>query len=200
MLVSYFLTLRKSGKYMTTTKSNWDVHKFGGTSVGSADCMRQCIEIIRPLLNDRRIAMVVSAMGGKPKVTDLLLDSVHAAAAGNLKESKLKLAGIREKHQICIGDLLGARPEVAQVILEKIDSDLRDIQDLLRAVALMRTPHEQILELVSGYGEIWSATVLGKLNLTSYCIIPIIHIKYLLYFISCGSARIWSSFCVSKRP
>ena len=50
------------------TPWRWDVHKFGGTSVGSADCMRKCIEIIKPLTADRRVAMVVSAMGGKPKV------------------------------------------------------------------------------------------------------------------------------------
>ena len=61
--------------------NSWDVHKFGGTSVGSADSMRTCIEIIRPRCRQNRIAMVVSAMGGKPKVTDLLLDSVRAAGS-----------------------------------------------------------------------------------------------------------------------
>ena len=62
----------------------WTVHKFGGTSVGNADCMRKCVDIVRPLCmvegRSQRVAMVVSAMGGKPKVTDLLLDLVHAAA------------------------------------------------------------------------------------------------------------------------
>ena len=80
----------------------WDVHKFGGTSVGSSDCIRQCIEIIKPKLNDHRIAMVVSAMGGKPKVTDLLLDSVHEAALGNVSESNNKLNNIHAKHELCI--------------------------------------------------------------------------------------------------
>lgn len=58
----------------------WVVHKFGGTSVGSASCMRKCIDIIKPMTRIQRVAVVVSAMGGKPKVTDLLLDMVHAAA------------------------------------------------------------------------------------------------------------------------
>ena len=49
----------------------------------------------------------------------------------------------------------------AEGVLALIEKDLRDIMDLLRAVTLMRTPHEQILELVSGYGEIWSATLLS---------------------------------------
>jgi aspartokinase len=55
-------------EYASKTSWRWDVHKFGGTSVGNADCMRKCIGIIKPLLANRRMAMVVSAMGGKPKV------------------------------------------------------------------------------------------------------------------------------------
>ena len=35
------------------------------------------------------MAVVVSAMGGKPKVTDLLLDSVSLAAAGNRAGSEV---------------------------------------------------------------------------------------------------------------
>ena len=53
--------------------AKWDVHKFGGTSVGSADSMQKCIEIIRPMCSESRVAVVVSAMGGKPKVTGKLM-------------------------------------------------------------------------------------------------------------------------------
>ena len=141
---------------------DWVVHKFGGTSVGSADCMRQCLSIIKPITKQQRVAVVVSAMGGKPKVTDLLLDSVHAAANGRQEESAQKLQHIHDKHSLCVRELLEKSPEIATRILSQIDSDLKDIQDLLRAVALMKTPHEQILELVSGYGEIWSATIMAE--------------------------------------
>jgi aspartokinase/homoserine dehydrogenase 1 len=142
--------------------SSWDVHKFGGTSVGSADCMRKCIEIIRPLTRVQRVAVVVSAIGGKPKVTDLLLDSVHSAASGDMKDSASKLQQIHDKHKLCVADILRGAPVRAEEILSKIDSDLKDIGDLLKAVQLMRTPHEQILELVSGYGEVWSATIMTE--------------------------------------
>ena len=47
------------------------------------------------------------------------------------------------------------------MIMQQIDSDLKDISDLLRAVMLMKMAHEQILELVSGYGEVWSATIMA---------------------------------------
>ena len=131
--------------------NRWVVHKFGGTSVGNADCMRQCLEIIKPQLKKRRIAVVVSAMGGKPKVTDLLLDSVHAAAGGRWDEVNEKLALIQLKHKTCVEDILQKSPLVAQNILDKVASDVKDISDLLRAVSIMKTAHEQILELVSGY-------------------------------------------------
>ena len=124
--------------------------------------MRKCVEIVRPLLEKQRVAVVVSAIGGKPKVTDLLLDSVHHAAGGDLECSEESLRQIQIKHQACVADILGGAPERGQVILQKIESDLKDIRDLLKAVYLMRTPHEQLLELVSGYGEVWSASIMTE--------------------------------------
>lgn len=141
---------------------NWVVHKFGGTSVGSADCMKKCMDIIKPLISKSRVAVVVSAMGGKPKVTDLLLDLVYAAAAGRNDEITQKMNEIHTKHSICVNTLLSTAPDISEKILLMIEKDLRDINDLLRAVHLMKTPHEQILELVSGYGEIWSASILAE--------------------------------------
>lgn len=143
------------------TSNVWMVHKFGGTSVGSADCMRKCINIVKPLLKKHRLAVVVSAMGGKPKVTDLLLDMVHHAAAGEVSYVSEKRQAIYDKHRTCLDDILGDAPETSSKILGQIECDLKDISDLLRAVALMKTPHEQILELVSGYGEIWSASIIA---------------------------------------
>jgi aspartate kinase len=140
---------------------SWIVHKFGGTSVGSSSSIRKCIDIIRPLVSNNRVAVVVSAMGGKPKVTDLLLQSVHHAAKNDMHAAKEKLQGIRVKHIDCVRELFGDDSDgVSEKLLRVIDKDLADVADLLRAVALMRFPHDQILELVSGYGEIWSATLI----------------------------------------
>jgi aspartokinase/homoserine dehydrogenase 1 len=140
----------------------WTVHKFGGTSVANADCMRKCVEILKPHTKIQRVAVVVSALGGKPKVTDLLLDLVHAAAAGRKDEINSTLLILKAKHKECVNDVLAKSPEVAKKILESIDSDIKDILDLLRAVELMKTAHEQILELVSGHGELWSATIMTE--------------------------------------
>jgi aspartokinase/homoserine dehydrogenase 1 len=138
----------------------WFVHKFGGTSLANAECMRKCIAIIEPATKKHRIAVVVSAMGGKPKVTDLLLDLVNFAARGCHSEISSTINKIREKHSLCVNDILKSVPDIASKILDSIDSDLKDIGDLLKAVQLMRVAHPQILELVSGYGEVWSATIM----------------------------------------
>lgn len=140
---------------------NWVVHKFGGTSVGNAECIRKCVDIIKPELSTNRVAVVVSAMGGKPKVTDLLLEIVHAAAQGKQSEVLQKTDLIRSKHYECVADLLSCSPATMQSIIDMVNKDLSDIMDLLRAVQLMKTAHEQILELVSGYGEIWSASIIS---------------------------------------
>lgn len=140
--------------------SEWDVHKFGGTSVGSCECMLRCVEIVRARTGRGRLAVVVSAMGGKPKVTDMLLDCVHASAAADGVLAEAKLSAIYAKHRTCVGEILCAA--AAARILEQIESDIQDIRDLLKAVSLMRVAHEQILELVSGYGEVWSATVMSE--------------------------------------
>ena len=100
------------------------------------------------------MAMVVSAMGGKPKVTDLLLSAVRDAAAGDMQSAEGRLGTIRGKHCVAITDLLQDNAAKVQEMLDFLDKDLDDIKDLLRAVSLMHFPHEQILELVSGYGEI----------------------------------------------
>lgn len=139
----------------------WNVHKFGGTSVGNAECMKKCIHIIAPLISQNRIAVVVSAMGGKPKVTDLLLETVHSSASGRTAEVIDKLASIRTKHIDCICSILKKDPESQKTIISLLDADLRDISDLLRAVHLMRIANDQVLELISGYGEIWSANIMA---------------------------------------
>ena len=57
------------------------VMKFGGTSVGSMEAIRQVIEITRTAKSDwQNVAIVVSAMSG---VTDKLLRAARSAATGD---------------------------------------------------------------------------------------------------------------------
>ncbi len=140
-------------------------------SVANADCYREVAKIVEDHIakgqNDVvpehsvNMAVVVSAMGGKPKVTDLLLDSVQAAATRNDTEVERLLAIVLEKHSSCLSDMF--ENEENDRLLETIKSDLGDIKDILKTVALMKWQASRIKELVSGYGELWSAQILAAL-------------------------------------
>lgn len=109
------------------------------------------------------LAVVVSAMGGKPKVTDMLLDSVFAAAAQDTAKTGELLHAVRSKHWAALDGLELLPADVRASIREQIDKDLGDVGNLLRAVGVMRAATPQIAELVSGFGETWSARILTAL-------------------------------------
>lgn len=139
----------------------WHVHKFGGTSVGDATCFRRVCDIIRDMGGQSiRLAIVVSAMGGKPKTTDLLIKLTTHAAEDDWSSVESVLSGIRVKHTTCIQDLFGQDSETSQRLIAVIERDLTEIVSLLRAVQVMREAHPSIVGIVSGYGEQWSTQIL----------------------------------------
>ena len=69
------------------------VLKFGGTSVASADVIKQVREILVGTKSDR-LAVVVSALGG---VTDLLLETMNTASRQDPSYRK-QLKGIEDRH------------------------------------------------------------------------------------------------------
>ena len=150
----------------------WQVHKFGGTSVANAECITRCADILDDQLsldpndptlpsNGTNLAVVVSAMGGKPKVTDLLLDSVTAAAQRDDAQVGAYLDLVLDKHKVCLETLFPATEQ--ERLLAIIRQDIADIRDILKTVALMKWRADRISELVSGYGELWSAQILTAL-------------------------------------
>ena len=78
------------------------VMKFGGTSVGSAERMR-AVAGIAAERRPRPVAIVVSAMS---KVTDLLLDTLRRAEAGDEAALKSNIANLRARHLATCRELL----------------------------------------------------------------------------------------------
>ena len=60
---------------MENHKSNWEVHKFGGSSLANAQLFNNVSEILRSVSKTKK-ACVVSAIGG---VTDLLTEASYLA-------------------------------------------------------------------------------------------------------------------------
>ena len=85
--------------------NNLLVMKFGGTSMGSAERMRIAAQICMDQAAKRPVLCVVSAMS---KITDLLLDSLRKAEAGDRTDLDANLKLLRERHEEACRNLLPA--------------------------------------------------------------------------------------------
>ncbi len=123
--------------------------------------MKKVCDIVIKSLEDctSRVAVVVSAIGGNPKVTDLLLQAVDLAATSGFESARGIVDGLCEKHIEYIKKLCIPWNE-AETIIKDMKADIENIQHVLKVVSLFKH-HDQVMkDLVSGYGEVWSGQVL----------------------------------------
>ncbi|MBK7844085.1 MAG: bifunctional aspartate kinase/homoserine dehydrogenase I [Bdellovibrionales bacterium] len=133
---------------------NWTIYKFGGTSLGTTECFANIVSWV-PVESKGRTALVVSAMAG---VTSRLIELLTLAKSrGEIYKDKLQ--AIQNDHLEVVDRLL-VSPENKKFLSEVITHDVKDISDLLHASFLSQSYSEHILDLVSGYGELWSAQIL----------------------------------------
>jgi len=134
----------------------WRIHKFGGTSLADAERFRRVAEILRAQ-EDPRQAVVVSAAAG---VTDALLDLVGHAQRGDGDVESL-LSELTSRHLDLADELLAKEQRAAYALV--IGKDVGDLREILRAAALLKSSDRGIRDVVSGYGELWSAQLLSAL-------------------------------------
>ncbi len=134
---------------------SWTVHKFGGTSLADAECFRRVADIVVAQPPGGR-AIVVSAVGG---VTDHLFGLIAQASAQERVEDAI--AALRERHQGLVADLLPAADAAA--FMKQFGADLEDIDSVLTALSLVKAASHRSRDMVSGFGELWSARLLSTL-------------------------------------
>jgi aspartokinase/homoserine dehydrogenase 1 len=132
------------------SSQRWRVHKFGGSSVANADCFRRVASLIEQDPHDR-VAVVLSACRG---VTDQLLALVTAAEKRDEEGVQAGLAALHDRHGGIARDILPAA--AADDYLAGLAADLEDVRGVLHTVALIRAAGDNVRDLVSGFGEIWS--------------------------------------------
>ncbi len=117
------------------------------------DRYRNVLTVLRAEPPSHR-AVVVSAMAG---VTDALHD---LAALARVRDPRYRddLEALLARHIAAARDLLP--PEEATRLEAVFRSDGRDLADVLRAVWLAHSCPEATVELLAGYGELWSAQLL----------------------------------------
>ncbi len=129
--------------------SPWVVHKFGGSSVADAGCFERVAAILRSQ-PPGPVGVVLSACKG---VTDALIGLVTLAERQD-PALRASIEKLRERHSVIATALL--EPKAAQLYMAGFDRDCHDIEGILQTVRLTRAASKNILDLISGYGEVWS--------------------------------------------
>ena len=138
------------------------VMKFGGTSVGSAQAMRETAVLIQHTKKQwGQTVAIVSAMGSKPvKVTDLLLNGAHSAAQGDGETCQRLAEQLRQIHFEAIDGLLAPDGERQQILVEN-GRFIDRFTALCQAVYVLGELTPRALDTVAGMGEQMSARILA---------------------------------------
>ena len=138
------------------------VMKFGGTSVGSAQAMRETAVLIEHTKKQwGQTVAIVSAMGSKPiKVTDLLLQGAHSAAVGDGETYQQLAEQLRQTHYKAIDELLAPDGERQQILMEN-GRFIDRFTALCQAVYVLGELSPRALDTIAGMGEQMSARILA---------------------------------------
>lgn len=131
------------------------VLKFGGTSVGTIESLRNLKSIVDGLADPAVI--VVSALGG---LTDRLIATARSAAAGeSLFEEEMP--AIRKRHHDIIDALV--KEESKEKVRREIDMLLDNLNNVFRGLSLIGTLPERTLDLVVSFGERMSSVMVAEI-------------------------------------
>jgi aspartate kinase len=134
------------------------VMKFGGTSVGSADAIRQTAQIVRDSNNGEvSLVVVVSAMNG---VTNLLLNSARAASEGDHQQYLADIERIREKQLNAVAGLELSESEANQLRL-MIDEFINQLRNYCQSIAILGEVTPRGLDAIASLGERMNARLVS---------------------------------------
>ena len=138
----------QKGRYMK-------VLKFGGTSVGSPERIREVIRIVKS--QEKPCIIVVSAFQG---VTDELRNMSELAAAKNV-DFRNRHGKLETKHLDFAGKLVPAKHLTG--VLEGIKKLSRDLNDILEGIYLLRESSKRTLDNVMSAGELFSSLIISNI-------------------------------------
>jgi aspartokinase/homoserine dehydrogenase 1 len=142
------------------SKNDWEVHKFGGASLATAELYRTVGDLLIKEAAGRGdggtipTMAIVSARGG---MTDLLVKVVDSALV-DFAQAQIALEEAVESQIALLQEL--APPEITKPIEERFRNDGADILSVVQSLRMLNTVPAVTMEVVSGFGEIWSAQTL----------------------------------------
>jgi len=133
------------------------VMKFGGTSVGNAECIARAAEIIAKTAREMRCVAVVSAMSG---VTNRLIEAAKTAQAGNAAGATAIMESLRAQHESALESLV-RNAEESERVRQKMEAVLAQGLRFCGGTALLRELSPRTLDTISSLGERLSAPLVA---------------------------------------
>ena len=137
--------------------NNLLVMKFGGTSMGSANRMEVAARICGVERMRRPVVTVVSAMA---KVTDLLLDTLRKAEAGDQHGVDANIEMLTLRHIACVNELLSLQDR--EETIAGIKTLVSDFQRIAYGVKMLGERPPRSVDEAIATGEKLSALILAK--------------------------------------
>lgn len=131
------------------------VLKFGGTSVGTVESLRNVKSIIEQLPGGSIV--VVSALGG---LTDNLIATANLAKEGN-QEFRERMEGIRRRHADIIEAMVGE--ELKEDTHAKVGQLLDELERVYEGISLLGELSDKSLDMVVSFGERMSSIIVSTL-------------------------------------
>ncbi|MFI3265064.1 MAG: bifunctional aspartate kinase/homoserine dehydrogenase I [Rikenellaceae bacterium] len=131
------------------------VLKFGGTSVGSVESLRNVQNIVNN--TEDELVVVVSAVGG---VTDLLIATAKAAQAGDDTYIET-FKHIVERHKTIINGLIDKEYHAELYLL--LRPLFEDLTNIYKGIHLIRDLSDKTMDTIVSYGERLSSTIISYL-------------------------------------
>jgi bifunctional aspartokinase / homoserine dehydrogenase 1 len=133
------------------------VMKFGGTSVGSAERMRAAAALTARESQRRPVVIVVSAMS---KITDLLLDTMRHAEAGDHSGIQANLAALRTRHEDACRNLL---PETRYAsVMARLHGLIGEFERIVNGMAMLNERPPRSVDEAVALGERLSALLVSE--------------------------------------
>jgi len=133
------------------------VMKFGGTSVGNAECIARAATIIANGAREGHCVAVVSAMSG---VTNRLIEAAKTAQTGNATGATTIMDALRTQHETALASLVTSEEERARV-RRKLETVLAEGRRFCEGTALLRELSPRTLDAISSLGERLSAPLVA---------------------------------------
>ena len=132
--------------------------KFGGTSVGNAERMKNVAEILADNAQRSEVVVVVSAMGG---VTDMLIRAANEASRGDRENWKNVRRELAHRHREVADQLLKAAEQAE--VLPRLADAVADFENLCSGFSLVREVTPRAMDTLSSLGEVMSANLMAAI-------------------------------------